>query len=740
MWDSGRSPSADQAVRRLRRTAARARRRLPVDRADLGPRRTDRARSPPPATFETGLTDQDWHAEWIRRPATTPPSTTSTRTPARSSRSARHRSCGPGSTCRSTSSTSCRSTGSAPARARPTATPTRSTTRRSTSPGPPSRARANAIGVALQLAGRHQGPSRRQPGVIAAALGAPRRRHQRAHRDRRLVAGPEGQLAARGPSGTSKATRSTSSRTSTGADAPLGWDQPGFDDRGLGRRPPCSAPPASPPGPHLVSGAHPHRRAARPAPSRSPGSPTARSSPTSARCTPPCPTVTFHHGVAGRRIAMHAGYLLDPRTRRSGPRRARSPPTHGTQHTDLSYSYVQRGGARPSTPSTTSGSATSRSTTRARRSHPSDVVALTRHTAMPDQPPATFSSPDADRRRRVPARRALRAVHRPGAVPRHARPGRRGRGCGTGSTNPRPPWPRSASRTSPASPCSSSPSPRRATGPKARINKIYPTGLGAARHQRVHRDLPRVGLAVLAAHRGPHPARRGVPDRREPLRLRRSTPIDPSTGPRHQPSGDERLLRVPGRDPAQRARHRRLPRVPRDIAAALGRPADEVSADNAAGKPHLDRAPSTPASPVPTASTSTGSSPTAPRRARRPRTPTPRPSPTSVVPAEPAGDRVAAYIAASGMRTRRDRGRGARRAPARRPVPATSCTASPTATTPGWANILAQGAHVHLGGVEALRRRSATACPTAGARTCSSRSDEHSSASIRPGPGTRPST
>ena len=48
------------------------------------------------------------------------------------------------------------------------------------------------------------------------------------------------------------------------------------------------------------------------------------------------PTVRFEHGVAGRRIAMHAGYALDPDGSVST--------THLVQATDMSYSYVERAG------------------------------------------------------------------------------------------------------------------------------------------------------------------------------------------------------------------------------------------------------------------------------------------------------------------------------------------------------------------------------------------------------------
>ena len=58
------------------------------------------------------------------------------------------------------------------------------------------------------------------------------------------------------------------------------------------------------------------------------------------------PTVRFHRGVAGHLVTMRAGYLLDqpvvgqPFTGTPG----QVSKDHGTQHTDMSYGYVQRGG------------------------------------------------------------------------------------------------------------------------------------------------------------------------------------------------------------------------------------------------------------------------------------------------------------------------------------------------------------------------------------------------------------
>ncbi len=51
---------------------------------------------------------------------------------------------------------------------------------------------------------------------------------------------------------------------------------------------------------------------------------------------PARPRVTFASGEAGRTVPMHVGYLLDPDGQVST--------THGTQGTNLSFSYVMRDG------------------------------------------------------------------------------------------------------------------------------------------------------------------------------------------------------------------------------------------------------------------------------------------------------------------------------------------------------------------------------------------------------------
>ncbi len=106
------------------------------------------------------------------------------------------------------------------------------------------------------------------------------------------------------------------------------------------------------------------------------------------------PTVTFHQGAAGRVITMRAGFLIDqptpgqPFTGVPGQVSA----AHGTQHTDMSYTYVQRGGEEEFHPFDYLGFRYLQIDDPGETLTTADVVALARHTAAPEQPPATFSS------------------------------------------------------------------------------------------------------------------------------------------------------------------------------------------------------------------------------------------------------------------------------------------------------------------------------------------------------------
>ena len=106
------------------------------------------------------------------------------------------------------------------------------------------------------------------------------------------------------------------------------------------------------------------------------------------------PTVRFHQGVAGRLVTMRAGFLLDepspgqPFTGVPG----QVSTAHGTQHTDMSYSYVQKGGEEEFHPFDYLGFRYFQIDDPGETLATTDVVALARHTATPDQAPATFSS------------------------------------------------------------------------------------------------------------------------------------------------------------------------------------------------------------------------------------------------------------------------------------------------------------------------------------------------------------
>jgi alpha-L-rhamnosidase len=105
------------------------------------------------------------------------------------------------------------------------------------------------------------------------------------------------------------------------------------------------------------------------------------------------PTVTFQHGVPGRSITMHAGYVLDAHPSSGVPGQVST--THGTQHTDLAYSYIERRGPQTFEPFDYLGFRYLQIDDPGETLTSSDVVALTRHAAVPDETAATFSSSSA---------------------------------------------------------------------------------------------------------------------------------------------------------------------------------------------------------------------------------------------------------------------------------------------------------------------------------------------------------
>ncbi len=177
-----------------------------------------------------------------------------------------------------------------------------------------------------------------------------------------------------------------------GPDQPVGWDLPGFDDRlwspavVLGRS-------HTKPWTHLVS----VRTRIVEEPVRPVSLTTLPSGAVVAdfgKVYAAVPTVAFHQGVPGRVVTMRAGYLLDEPV--AGQPFAGVPgqvsTEHGTQHTDMSYSYVQRGGAEQFHPFDYLGFRYFQIDDPGEELAPEDVVARTRHTSLPQQPAATFSS------------------------------------------------------------------------------------------------------------------------------------------------------------------------------------------------------------------------------------------------------------------------------------------------------------------------------------------------------------
>jgi alpha-L-rhamnosidase len=106
------------------------------------------------------------------------------------------------------------------------------------------------------------------------------------------------------------------------------------------------------------------------------------------------PSVAFHRGVPGRQVTMRAGYLLDsPATGvPAGGVPGQVSATHGTQHTDMSYTYTQRGGVEAFDAFDYLGFRYLQVDDPGAALTAADVVAHTRHAQVPDERAATFSS------------------------------------------------------------------------------------------------------------------------------------------------------------------------------------------------------------------------------------------------------------------------------------------------------------------------------------------------------------
>ena len=96
------------------------------------------------------------------------------------------------------------------------------------------------------------------------------------------------------------------------------------------------------------------------------------------------PRVAFARGEPGSTVTIRAGYLLDPDGQVST--------LHGTQGTNLSSSYIMRAGSQAFEAFTYFGFRYLQIENAGQALGGNDIVALTRHAAMPDVPTATFSS------------------------------------------------------------------------------------------------------------------------------------------------------------------------------------------------------------------------------------------------------------------------------------------------------------------------------------------------------------
>src|ERR1700688_293063 len=173
---------------------------------------------------------------------------------------------------------------------------------------------------------------------------------------------------------------------------PVGWESPGFDDGGWAAASVLGAAGVKP-WTHLVSVRT--RIVEEPVPAVS--LTTLSSGAVVAdfgKVYAAVPTVTFHHGVAGRVVTMRAGYVLDePGDGVPFPGLPGQVSTvHGTQHTNMRYSYVQRGGTEEFHPFDFLGFRYFQIDNPGETLAPTDIVALTRHTAVPDENAGTFSS------------------------------------------------------------------------------------------------------------------------------------------------------------------------------------------------------------------------------------------------------------------------------------------------------------------------------------------------------------
>ena len=271
------------------------------------------------------------------------------------------------------------------------------------------------------------------------------------------------------------------------------------------------------------------------------------------------PAVTFHDGVAGRPVAMHVGYVLDPDGHVST--------TVAVQDTDLSFSYIERAGEQTFQAYTYLGFRYLEVDAPGEKLDPSQLVVYARHSAMPDENAGTFTSsvPILDKVFELVRHSAL-YVSQEQFVDTPTR--EKGQFL-TDSFNDSQAtmhafgeqnltWQALEDFARLAGPVL----PRRQ--PQRRV----PERRREAAERRLHRALSRMGLAVLPRDRRPRDARAALSGLAARQRLRRLAG-EPEHGPRHlHRDRRRRHRRLPARD-ALRLRHEH--RRPHDHERARGR-------------------------------------------------------------------------------------------------------------------------------------------------------------------------
>ena len=172
---------------------------------------------------------------------------------------------------------------------------------------------------------------------------------------------------------------------------------------------------------------------------------------------------------------------------------------HGTQHTNMRYSYVQRGGTEQFHPFDFLGFRYFQIDNPGEDVAPADIVALARHTAVPDEHAGTFTSSSPPW---MPSSSsdAIPPCSAPKTVPRHTNP-QKGPWLWDGFNESQTAM-AAAGRPEPVTQVP--PGVRRIAGSVLAEwcdQQDLPDRSGRGGHRRVQRDLCRVGVAVLVEHR-----------------------------------------------------------------------------------------------------------------------------------------------------------------------------------------------------------------------------------------------